>query len=79
MDLSLQLNVAAALGSLGLGLAALARNPRRRRSQLFTLLCASMALWNLGLVGEARMFGVLTEPPMSHRFHGKAFHAENLK
>jgi signal transduction histidine kinase len=48
MDLSTQLHLAAGLGSIGLGGAALLRDPGRRRNRLFAALCAALAVWTLG-------------------------------
>jgi signal transduction histidine kinase len=49
MDLSGQLHAMAGLGAVALGVAVLARSPGRFGNRLFTLLCAALAVWNLGM------------------------------
>jgi signal transduction histidine kinase len=46
------MHLAAGLGALVLGLAVLAGRAHRIRARLFGLLCAALALWNLGIVLE---------------------------
>jgi signal transduction histidine kinase len=49
MDLSGQLHAMAGLGAVALGVAVLARSPGRFGNRLFALLCAALAVWNLGM------------------------------
>jgi signal transduction histidine kinase len=49
MDLTAQLHVAAGIGAIGLGGAALLRDPSRRRNRLFAALCGSLVVWTLGV------------------------------
>ncbi|HET9481582.1 MAG TPA: hypothetical protein VFP98_07500, partial [Candidatus Polarisedimenticolia bacterium] len=53
MDPSAQLHLAAGLGALGLGGAALLREPRLARNQVFAALCGALGTWNLGVAAEA--------------------------
>jgi signal transduction histidine kinase len=52
VDLGAQLHVAAGVGALGLGVAVLVREPRRRRNRLFAALCGALAVWNLGVAAS---------------------------
>jgi signal transduction histidine kinase len=49
LDLSGQLHAMAGLGAVALGIAVLARSPRGFGNRLFALLCAALAVWNLGM------------------------------
>jgi len=52
MDLTIELRLVAGLGALFLGSAALLGALRRVRGRRFWLLCAALAIWNLGVVGR---------------------------
>lgn len=67
MDLSIGLYLAAGLGALGVGEGTLLRRPTRRRNWLFALLCAAIALWNLGKIGE------LAHPEAGRRWSAVVF------
>jgi signal transduction histidine kinase len=49
VDLSGQLHAMAGLGAVALGIAVLVRSPGRFGNRLFALLCAALAVWNLGV------------------------------
>ncbi len=49
---SAQLHLAAGLGALGLGGAAVLREPRLARNRLFGALCGALGTWNLGVAVE---------------------------
>jgi signal transduction histidine kinase len=53
VDLTVTLHTMAGLGALAVGGGILLREPSRARNQSFALLCAALAVWNLGLVGFA--------------------------
>jgi len=52
MDLTTQLHLAAGIGAIGLGGAALLRDPTRRRNRLFGALCLTLAIWTIGVVAQ---------------------------
>jgi len=49
LDLTTEMHLIAGLGAVGLGGAAIVRQPRRARNRIFALLCAALAVWNLGV------------------------------
>ena len=53
VDLTVTLHAMAGLGALAVGGGILLREPSRARNRSFALLCAALAVWNLGLVGYA--------------------------
>jgi signal transduction histidine kinase len=57
VDLGAQLHVAAGVGALGLGVAVLVREPRRRRNRLFAALCGALVVWNLGVAASILELG----------------------
>ncbi len=57
MGLSTQLHIAAGVGALFLGAGVLLREPRRGRNRLFSALCVSVAVWNLGVAAASLDLG----------------------
>lgn len=60
------LHLTAGLGALALGGGILLREPRRARNRQFALLCAALAIWNLGLVLQSTA-------PQEQRFFWRLF------
>lgn len=52
MSGTVQLHLAAGVASLSFGLAALVRDPDRRRNRLFAALCGAIAIWTIGVAAD---------------------------